>query len=685
MNVLDEQHQTGMKVAATQGLHGRVAPQGNLLSVMRRGGLAFCVLLALSGFAAGADEWDQAAELLKSGQARQAEEAYSKLVEKLPDDARGYLGRGRALWRLKKLDAAIADFDVVIALNPKSADAYNVRALANEDKGEKERCIPDFDRAIELVPKSAVYRTNRADAFFKLGQADKALEDFNKAIELDPKLVYAYNSRASFLTSLGHYDRAIADADKALSINSRDTTAYINRATAYGNQGEDDKAMADFNNAAELDPSSAKVFSNRGYFHSRHRNYDLALADYSKAIELAPKVAQNYSNRGAVWLKKGNYPKAMEDVDAAIALNPNYSRAFRARASVWLAQGKYENAIVDSSQAIELKRDEAGAFRLRSEARAAMGDIKGAQDDACLALVLGPQPGSGRAAAVSLEILAREQESLNALRKSDAPENRLRLAAVRRDHASAILNISPQAQSSEVLEEALAYARSAALLEPGNAGNGALVGTLSKKLAAAYFKQASDLLAHYDREPGDTTALESALGDAKKATILGASSAPNLYLLGTIYARFPNDPLASALAESPLQMSLKIDPGNIPCRLALARLFLRRGAYPAALDAMQECVGKDPQQLDRSLAADMCRAYVSANQAPRGEQFFLGAVKARPESSTARLALALLIRAQGRNDEALRQLEALTGDKKSSAEDAEFSKKLLKSWQEKKR
>jgi thioredoxin-like negative regulator of GroEL len=158
-------------------------------------------------------------------------------------------------------------------------------------------------------------------------------------------------------------------------------------------------------------------------------------------------------------------------------------------------------------------------------------------------------------------------------------------------------------------------------------------------------------------------------------------------MLGYVYVQFQNDPLAAVMAEDALQKALKTDPGNISAieaRLLLARLLMNRGAYAMALDQLEEAVKKDPRLLVSPLAADMCRAYVTVSQAPRGEGFFQAILTSRPESGPARLALALLIHAQGRNDESLRQLAILTGDGKNSKEDTEFARKLSRQWQEKK-
>ena len=107
------------------------------------------------------------------------------------DPFRGILYTTSMLYRGSDLNAkAIADFDRVIALNPKFVAAYihRGRVHAAESSGKAE---PDFTRAIELDAQSA-------EAFFYRGSVRhgaEAMADLGRAIALNPSLAVAYNNR----------------------------------------------------------------------------------------------------------------------------------------------------------------------------------------------------------------------------------------------------------------------------------------------------------------------------------------------------------------------------------------------------------------------------------------------------------------------------------------------------------
>ncbi len=108
--------------------------------------------------------------------------------------AQAYTSRGNAYQEKGEVDRAIADFEKVIALNPKDAAAYNNRGVVYGMKGEVDRAIADFDKVIALNPKDAKAYNNRGFAYIKKGDKDQAIADFRKALEIDPSDQNAKNN-----------------------------------------------------------------------------------------------------------------------------------------------------------------------------------------------------------------------------------------------------------------------------------------------------------------------------------------------------------------------------------------------------------------------------------------------------------------------------------------------------------
>ncbi|MEZ4662046.1 MAG: tetratricopeptide repeat protein [Caldilineaceae bacterium] len=110
---------------------------------------------------------------------------------------------GHSPQRPGELDAAIADYDQAIALNPEDATAYNNRSIARRDlPGELDAAIADYDQAIALNPQYATAYNNRGNACDQ-GELDAAIADYDQAIALNPQYANAFIGRGNARSDQG--------------------------------------------------------------------------------------------------------------------------------------------------------------------------------------------------------------------------------------------------------------------------------------------------------------------------------------------------------------------------------------------------------------------------------------------------------------------------------------------------
>ncbi|MEZ4708787.1 MAG: tetratricopeptide repeat protein [Caldilineaceae bacterium] len=230
-----------------------------------------------------------------------------------------------------ELDAAIADYDQAIALNPQDADAYYNRGNARRDQGELDAAIADYDQAIALNPEYKEAYGNRGPSPPRQGDLLNAIADYDHVIALDPKDPLAYNNRGSIHRDQGELDAAIADYDQAIALNPEYKEAYGNQPSPPPR--ELDAAIADYDQAIALNPQEATAYNNRGSARRDQGELDAAIADYDQAIALNPQDANAYYNRGLARRDQGDLDAAIADYDQAIALNPQYAAAYNNKAS----------------------------------------------------------------------------------------------------------------------------------------------------------------------------------------------------------------------------------------------------------------------------------------------------------------------------------------------------------------
>jgi tetratricopeptide (TPR) repeat protein len=141
-----------------------------------------------------------------------------------PDRLKALRARADAYVRKQEDDRAIADYDVVLKLDPSLADIFNARGELWRNKGDRPRALADFGAALKLDPQQSAARANykllaleleRLGAQMAVGNRPsfdcaRARRAVEKAICADP--------------ALAHLDREI-DGANALAIHQagRDT------------------------------------------------------------------------------------------------------------------------------------------------------------------------------------------------------------------------------------------------------------------------------------------------------------------------------------------------------------------------------------------------------------------------------------------------------------------------------
>jgi tetratricopeptide (TPR) repeat protein len=118
--------------------------------------------------------------------------------------------------------------------------------------------IQKCNQAIELNPKNADAYNLRGVIKYKLSDYRGAIQDYSKAIELNPNDTNAYFCRANSESMLKDYwPAALKDFSKAIELNPNDAAAYNNRGLTKINMGDKDGGCLDISKSGELGYSGA--------------------------------------------------------------------------------------------------------------------------------------------------------------------------------------------------------------------------------------------------------------------------------------------------------------------------------------------------------------------------------------------------------------------------------------------
>lgn len=282
--------------------------------------------------------------MLSVGEREQAGKNFSTARSIEPDIAQEYRWRGFEATLNENYDAAIANYDVAILLDPEDASLYADRADAYEAMGDTDKAEADRKRKASLEHASAEFDrlTDEGWSLYEADEFAKAIDVYTQALAIRPLDAHALWQRSIVYYEMENYEGAIADLDKAISINPEDAAYYFYRANSYTALGQVDKAIADYDMSLSLE-RDAYTYELRASANEMAGRVDDAIADYTSALELDPSPS-TYSNRAQIYLRLGEYSKVIDDCDAALAINAEYSSCYIDIAFAQMALGNNDAA-----------------------------------------------------------------------------------------------------------------------------------------------------------------------------------------------------------------------------------------------------------------------------------------------------------------------------------------------------
>ena len=108
-------------------------------------------------------------------------------MEYLPNVAGAYMNRGSIYSKKGDSDAAMADLNKSITIDP-SEGSYYFRGREFGKRGDLTAAIADFTRGIELRPRFAILYVERGAALMRLGKVTEAEKDFAAALTIEPRM-----------------------------------------------------------------------------------------------------------------------------------------------------------------------------------------------------------------------------------------------------------------------------------------------------------------------------------------------------------------------------------------------------------------------------------------------------------------------------------------------------------------
>lgn len=236
------------------------------------------------------------------------------------DSTLGYPYRIRSVInsQLQNIEAELRDANTAFAIEPRSLEALNARAIANLDADQPVQAIRDFNLFVKRNPDFADAYINRSTAYLRVGEIDKAVTDAKHSVALIPNSPYGYQCLGAALKRAGQFKEAREALETSLRYKRSASTDSL--AMAHFNLGavlrelKDPKSTEQFDEAIKLAPTLPDILLQRGAYNAslgvpddgikiltRKYSRNLDSAKVSKVAKSKPAIARSNAGIAGIY------------------------------------------------------------------------------------------------------------------------------------------------------------------------------------------------------------------------------------------------------------------------------------------------------------------------------------------------------------------------------------------------
>ncbi len=270
------------------------------------------------------------------------------------ETAQSHLEKADALFADGQLDAAIAEYQMTIALEPLTDVAYARMAKPLLLSRRIDDAVTAARRAMQINDQRPENLGALAEALDWHGDFAEALNLALRATELDPKYAVGYAYAAEIYADLNRPDKALASIQKAQQLDDNNLEVRRDIAYVYEAKGDYRRAITEYQRAIQLGPKFAYLYISLARNYRALNNFKDAIATLQQVLRIEPKNPQVYDELGWTYAISGDQPRAIAQLKRAIELDPNYEVPYGHIGNVYFKQQDWQDATVNLEKAIQL-------------------------------------------------------------------------------------------------------------------------------------------------------------------------------------------------------------------------------------------------------------------------------------------------------------------------------------------
>ena len=224
-------------------------------------------------------------------------------------------------------EAALKQYQVIIAEKPEFTEAENNLGLLHLRAGRLAEAAGSFRRAISLREDFAEPRFNLGAVFDRRGELAKAAALYLEALALKPEFSRGNNALGIIRARQGQPALAARRFERELAVNPDFAEAHNNLGQLLLEAGRNQDAETRLREAVRIDPRYAQAQMNLGIALKRGGKKKEAAKHYLEAIALQPRLVEAINNLGRLHLEEGRKAEAAARFREALRINPGFAPA----------------------------------------------------------------------------------------------------------------------------------------------------------------------------------------------------------------------------------------------------------------------------------------------------------------------------------------------------------------------
>ncbi|MBI5945654.1 MAG: tetratricopeptide repeat protein [Chloroflexi bacterium] len=236
-----------------------------------------------------------------------------------------------------------------------SRDQFRI-ALQAYSAGDWDAFITNMELIIPIEPASADIYYYIGEAYRFQGQASNALKAYNDALKIDPDFGPPYLGLAR-ARLLAEPNLNVEDLfDEAIARDPNFGEVYLERARYFILHNDPKSAIVDLEQADRLMPNSADVYMAYANAYLALDNKESALEAAEKAYSLDITVIPVYKLLGDLYIENGQYSKAVEALEVYVLYNDTDSLSLAMLGQAYFEIGDFKSALLNLDKAMTLNR-----------------------------------------------------------------------------------------------------------------------------------------------------------------------------------------------------------------------------------------------------------------------------------------------------------------------------------------